>query len=332
LLLPEPRGLKLNLMKILVTGGNGFIGSHVVDNLLLKNHEVTVFDRFKKVPPRWKNVNQYTADIKDAESLFDAVAKHDCVIHLAGLLGTAESVSTPKESVDVNIVGALNVYNAVKRYKKPAVTITVGNYTWNNTYAITKYTAERFALMYNREFDTKIAIVRGLNVYGQRQKHAPVKKVIPNFILNALKNKPIAIYGDGEQLLDLIYVKDTAEIIVRALLVNHNLYNTVVEAGSGETVSVNELAGLIIKLANSKSQVQHLPMRSGEPLRSITLGDPSTLQPLAFRTQDFTPLEKGLKRTIAWYKKEYLPRLDSETPSIQTRRPKTKRSSARKRS
>jgi len=305
-------------MHILVTGGNGFIGSHIVDNLLEKGHSITIFDRFKKTSHR-KNVNQYTADIKDAEAVFDAVSKHDGVIHLAGLLGTAEAIANPRESIDVNIHGAVNVYEAIQRRKIPAVTISVGNYTWNNTYAITKHTAERFSLMYNKEFGTKIAVVRGLNVYGERQKHAPVKKVVPNFILSALKNEPVEIFGDGEQLLDLIYVKDVAEILARALLVHHEMYNVVFEAGSGQTVSVNELARNIIRLSQSKSRIRYQTMRAGEPKRSITLGDPSTLEALGYRTQDLTPLEKGLQRTISWYRRKYLDHLEDSKHTIRTK-------------
>lgn len=302
-------------MKILVTGGNGFIGSHVVDNLRLKKHEVTIFDRFYKKPLN-PAVNIFTGDIKDPEAVDQAVSLHDGIIHLAGILGTAETVTTPKESIDVNIQAAINVYEAVKRHQKTASAMTVGNYTWNNSYAITKYTAERFALMYNQEFKTKIAIVRGLNVYGERQKHAPVRKVVPNFIIRALNNDPIEIFGDGEQLLDLIYVKDTAEIIIRSLLLDHGVYDTVFEAGSGSLVTARELAELIIKLSKSKSRVVFLPMRSGEPQRSITQGDPSSLAPLGFRVQDFTPLKTGLHKTIAWYKKNYLPQLINARPSI----------------
>lgn len=318
-------------MRVLVTGGNGFIGSHVVDNLLKKGHQVTVFDRFGKPPVEWKGVFQYKGDIKDGEAVMDAVLHHDAVIHLAGLLGTSEAVNTPFEAVDVNVRGSLNVFESLRKSNKPAVAITVGNYTWNNTYAITKYITERFALMYNKEFGTKITVVRGLNVYGERQKHAPIKKVVPNFVISALKNKPLEIYGDGEQLLDVIYVKDCAEILVRALLLNHDLYQTVFEAGTGDPITANELASSIIRIAKSKSKLIHKLMRPGEPKRSITLGDPSTLEPLAFRKQDFTPLNEGLKSTIAWYKKYYLPTLESSGISIMGKgRPNYKKEKGKK--
>jgi len=290
------------MKKILVTGGNGFIGHHVVDNLLSKGYEVTVLDRFGK-KTTWEGVNYFVGDIKDKEAVSDAISKHDGVINLAGILGTAEMISTPLDSIQVNICGAINVYEAIKRFEKKAVHITVGNYTWLNTYAITKFASERFALMYNKEFGTKIAVVRGLNVYGAWQKHKPVKKVVPNFILSALKDEPIVVYGDGDQLLDVIYAEDMAEVLVRALVLDHGVYNTVMEAGSGKLVTANELAKTIIRIAKSKSKLKHVPMRAGEPKKSITQGDPSTLAPLKYLPT--TNLEEGLKRTIDWYRKYY---------------------------
>ena len=273
-----------------------------MDNLLEKGHDVTIFDRHTN-HDLWKDnpkVKLFLGDIKDQEAVVNAIGVHNAAVNLAGLLGTSETLSTPYHSVEANIIGALNFYEGVKRFNIPAVQITVGNWSWNNTYAISKYTAERFALMYNKEFGLNIAVVRGLNVYGERQKHYPIKKVVPNFVINALANKPIEIYGDGEQLLDLIYVKDTAEILVRALLYKHGVYDKVIEAGSGELITANHLAKTIIELSKSKSNIVHLPMRSGEPIKSITKGDPTTLAPLKYNKM--TTLEKGLAKTIEWYR------------------------------
>jgi nucleoside-diphosphate-sugar epimerase len=285
-------------VKVLVTGGQGFIGSHVVDVLLERGHGVTIYDRrLIRVPA---GTAFHLGDVRDGEAFADAIGQHDGVIHLAGVLGTSEMVTTARESVEVNIGGALNLYEAVKRYGCRAVQIAVGNYTWNNSYAITKYTAERFALMYNKEFGTKIAVVRGLNAYGERQKHAPIKKVVPNFVLSALRDEPLVIFGDGEQLLDMIYVRDVAEILVRALELDHGQYAETMEAGSGELVTANHLATEIVRIAGSRSEIRHVPMRAGEPVRSITRGDPSTLDPIRYRPQ--TSLSEGLRRTVEWYR------------------------------
>jgi UDP-glucose 4-epimerase len=127
--------------------------------------------------------------------------------------------------------------------------------------------------------------------------------VVPNFILRALQNEPLEVYGDGEQLLDLIYVKDVAEILMRALLMNHGNYDYTMDAGSGKLVSANQLANLIIDITKSKSKITHLPMRGGEPMRSITRGDIATLNPLDYTAK--ISLEEGLQITVDWHKKNY---------------------------
>jgi len=299
-------------MKILVTGGSGFIGSHLVDLCLEKGDEVTVFDRRLDVQPSWvdwdENVSIIPGDIKNPSAVDNAVRECDAVVHLAGILGTSEIVDTPVESIEVNIKAAINVYESIKHHDVPAVQITVGNIAWFNSYAISKYAAERFALMYNREFGTKIAVVRGLNVYGERQKHYPVKKVIPNFMVSALRDELIPIYGDGEQLLDVIYVGDNAEILYRALTKDHGVYDHPMEAGTGKLISVNELARRVIDAADSSSTLKHIPMRAGEPNRSTTKADPSTLAPLDYVPS--TKLQDGLKRTATWYRDVYIPYLE----------------------
>ena len=264
-------------MKVLVTGGQGFIGSHVVDVLLGRGHGVTIFDRrLVRMPPA---ASFYLGDVRDAEALADAISLHEGVIHLAGVLGTSEMVTTPRESVEVNINGAINLYEGVRRYGCRAVQITV---------------------MYNKEFGTKIAIVRGLNAYGERQKQAPVKKVVPNFILSALRDEPLVIFGDGEQLLDMIYVRDVAEILVRALEIDNGQYAQVMEAGSGDLVTANSLAESIVRISGSRSAITHVAMRAGEPDRSVTKGDPRTLTPIAYLPK--FSLDEGLRRTIDWYR------------------------------
>lgn len=287
-------------MKILILGGNGFIGTHLIENLLAKGHQVTSFDRVANHQIH-NGFTQIQGNIMDIEPMEKAVSQHDGAINLVGRLGSTETVTSPFESVETNIKGALHFYEAVKKFNKPAVQITMGAYSWPNTYSITKYAAERFALMYNLYHGTKIAIVRSMNVYGPGQKPAPVRKVVPNFILPAIKHEPILIYGDGEQLIDMLSAQDNAEILARALLEDHNSYETVIEAGTGNPITVNQLADLIVQLSNSKSKKQYLPMRPGEPFRSITRANAQTLEPLGHTPKDFIPLEQGLQKTIKWY-------------------------------
>jgi len=295
------------MTKILVTGGKGFIGSHLIDALLKQNYEVITYDNTdKKVDYEgWGKVKHIQGDIIDNDSISKVIAKTDYIFHLAAVLGTSETIENVRQAVDLNIIGALNVFDAIKKYRKRGQTITIGGIEWLNPYAITKLTAEKFALMYSKEFDLDIKVVRGFNTYGTRQKYKPVKKAVPNFILNALQNKPLEIYGDGKQILDLVYVGDLVEVILRTMNFQGEITH-VIDAGTGVKITVNDLAQTIIKLTNSKSKLSYSPMRSGEPEHSITLGKLETLREIEYTPS--TPLEKGLIITIPWYK-EYLAKL-----------------------
>lgn len=295
-------------MKVLVTGGMGFVGSHTVDLLLSLGHEVTLLDRYKRDNPWDGKVGVNLGDVRDREAVEQAICGQDAVIHLAGILGTMETVGNPKPSVDTNIHGTLNVLEACRpsRMNKNGVRgvyISVGNHFMNNTYAITKSAAERFTFMYNKEHGTNVAVVRGLNAYGERQKHKPVRKIIPNFVLRALKGVPIEIFGDGEQVMDMIYVGDLAKVLVNAIFTDHGRYDLVFEAGTGRETTVNQIANLIIEYTGSKGGVKHIGMRPGEPERSVVLGNPETLKPLGINKGGLVTLEEGLIRTVDWYRK-----------------------------
>ncbi len=301
-------------MRILVTGARGFIGSWVADALLARHVGVIAFDRYR--PDEAANdrpgVDRFLGDVRDHTAVSEAVGLSDGVIHLAGVLGTAETISDPVPSIETNVRGSLNVFEACRHYRRRAAYITVGNYWFYNSYSITKTTAEQLAWMYNREHGTEIAVVRALNAYGPRQKESPVRKIMPNFILPALRGDPITIYGDGEQVMDMIHVRDVADVLVRALLEDHGQYRpepsrhadnpSKFEAGSGVPTTVNEIAAAVIA-AVGQGSVRHVPMRGGEPLRSVVLGDPKTLRPLyGGDLPALTPLDEGIAETVAYYR------------------------------
>jgi nucleoside-diphosphate-sugar epimerase len=240
-------------------------------------------------------------DIRDHSKVFAVIDQCDCVLHLAGILGTSETLDKPVEPAVVNIIGSLNVFDACRQYEKRCCYICVGNHFMLNTYAITKTAAERFALMYNREHHTQIAIVRGLNAYGPRQKAKPVRKVIPNFVIPAVRGESLIVYGSGEQVMDFIYVADLAEILCRALLDDHRCYDRIIEAGSGRRTTINQIAAMVVQLAESSSKIEHRPMRGGELHDSVVLADTQTLTALDYGPDDMTDLEEGLKKTIRYY-------------------------------
>lgn len=285
-------------MKILVTGGNGFIGSYVVKNLRNKGHEVLIFDHQRKDEPI------FLGDVKNYSDVDEALKICDGFIHLAGVLGTQETVDQPLPAIETNILGSLNMFQAARRHQKKGVYIAVGNHFENNPYSISKTTAERFALMFNKEHGTQIAVVRAMNAYGAGQKQKPVRKIMPNFIIPALSGGKIEVYGDGEQVMDMIYVEDLAEILVRALLIDHGVYATVFEAGTGVPTTVNQIAVEVIKQVG-RGTIDHLPMRPGETPGVRVLANPETLHPILFDSSLFTTLADGLTKTIPFYQDHY---------------------------
>jgi UDP-glucose 4-epimerase len=299
---------------VLVTGGNGFLGRYVSTELLTRGYGVTVLDTRWREPV--EGASLVLGDIRDATAVTEAAAHTDGIIHLAGVLGTQETITNPRPAAETNILGGLNVLEAAAQYRLPMVNIAVGNWWMNNTYSISKNTIERFADMMNRYRGTKISVVRALNAYGPHQSAAApfgpskVRKVMPSFICRALSGLPIEIYGDGEQIMDMIYAGDVARIMVQAW--EHTVAHgplVGLEAGTGRRTTVATIAASVWEEVNRMTgidvEITHLPMRPGEDAGSVVLGDPSTLVPLGMDGSDFVTLEEGVKRTVAYFM-EYL--------------------------
>lgn len=293
---------------VLVTGGNGFIGRYVVEELVSRGYAVSVLDTRYRIAP---HATVVLGDARDATSVTEAVSHADGVIHLAGVLGTQETVRNPRPAAETNILGGLNVLEACSQHGVPLVVISVGNYWMNNTYSITKHTIERFADMYARFRDSRVTVVRALNAYGPRQLAAgpygpsKVRKVMPSFICRALSGEPIEIYGDGGQIMDMIHVKDVARILVGALeKTDRDGPQATFEAGTGRRTTVNDIAHLTVaevaRQGGPVVDVVHLPMRSGEDAGSVVVGDPLTLEPLGIGS--LMPLEQGIAETVEYYK------------------------------
>jgi len=295
-------------MKILVTGGRGFLGSHFVDHVLKSGQHATVFDRGWDSDAwtelGWDDVDFFLGDLKDRESVFEAVRNCDRWINLGGILGTSELISNPMPAVEVNIVGALNIFDAASTHRKPGLQIEVGNYWMNNPYSITKNTAARFAEMYRAYRGLDVRIVRAMNVYGPRQKHRPVRKIFPNVAIPALHNLGIMIYGDGEQIMDMIHVSDVCEILYRVLMADQ-LPPITFEAGAGG-ITVNTLVKEIKRHANSDSVEVHKSMRQGETEQAVVKiskeGWDNLAKYLDYDSCDQIAFHEGVKETVHWYR------------------------------
>lgn len=291
------------MKKALVLGGSGFIGSHLVELLLKRKYEVSIFDL--KEPIEFYFTGKFhkgnIINHNDVE-LTLLTFKPDIIFDCSGVLGTAETFNHIYTAIDVNIKGSINVLEAAKKYKIPVIYIGLTN-KWLNPYTITKRAAEKFFLMYAKEFNMKVAVLKGLNAYGPRQHWIQVRKIAPTFIVRALKNEPIVINGNGNQVVDMVHATDLAEMMIRMYEMG-NCWGMSIDGGTGIPMTVNEVAQKIIKMVGSKSKIVYKEMREGEPEMSITLANPAHVRQLL----DFYPqisFEQGMKSTIDWYKKNY---------------------------
>lgn len=258
-------------MKILVTGGSGFIGSHIVEELAKdKDNEIKIFDIVKPDIDHNSNVKYIDGDICYKTSIDKAIKGCEEVYDCAGVLGTHELVFQTERAIDTNIKGAFNVIQScldfeVKRIFHPTKPI-FKNY-WENTYTISKITAENFVRMFREVYKMDVTVLRWMNASGPRQHIYPVRKFIPIIITQALLNENIEIYGTGNQTVDIIDVRDIASIAINSTRkgIGKDL-TKVYDVGSGHAISCNDVAEYVLKKIKSKSKINHLPMRIGEAL------------------------------------------------------------------
>lgn len=236
-------------MRILVTGGAGFIGGATLRALAAKGHDAATFD-------------QADGDVRDPEAVAAAVRGFDGVIHLAGVLGTHELFDDPQLAIDVNVSGTLNVLNACRDAEAHYVGITMPP-VFPSVYTATKVAATRLASAYHHTYGLRVSHVRAFNAYGPAQKHGPghPQKIVPTFATHAWRHRPIPVWGDGEQTVDLIHVDDLGRLLVDALYLGQD---QVLDGGSGEAIIVREVAEECNELVGSSAGIDYLPMRRGE--------------------------------------------------------------------
>ncbi len=305
-------------MKILVTGGAGFIGSWIVDKLIEKNHQIIVIDDYSLGKKENENSHAiyYSADVCDEKKINEIFYKEKpaLVVHCAANSLLRKSIEYPLEDARVNILGTISVLEACKKYgvKKIIYTSTGGarvgepeylpvneNHPLHplSPYGISKHTAEHYVEMYSRVYGMDYFIFCFGNVYGQRDL-AESRRLIPFFISEIMNNENPIIFGDGNQTRDFIYVEDLAEFVAGSIEKLGKTEHQLFHLANGKQVSVNEVCSLLKKIAGGEIIFEHVPAISGE-VRDIVLNISLAQNELAWKPE--TSLEDGLRKTWKWF-------------------------------
>lgn len=310
-------------MRYLVTGGAGFIGSNIVDELIRRGHEVVVLDDLStgkeaNLAAGRQKIDFRTGSITNLDTLKSACQGTDYVIHLAARTSVPKSVKDPLESNHVNIDGTLNVLVAARDAKVKRFVFAASSSAYGETptlpkiesmqpapispYGVTKYVGELYAQVFGRVYGLENACIRYFNVFGPRQDPtSQYSGVLSRFMLAVIKGERPVIYGDGEQTRDFTYVANVVDETLRACEAK-SASGMVFNGGTGARITLNEVLKLLGKITGRQIQARYDPPRNGD------IRDSQADISLARKVLGYEPLvyfEEGLKRTWEWYKSAY---------------------------
>lgn len=273
-------------MRFLVTGGAGFIGSHLSDKLVKLGHKVTIIDnlavgKLKNLKLISNKINFINKDIRDYERINKYFKNIDCVFHLAALADIVPSIDNPDDYFATNVTGTFNILKACRKYKVPRVVYSASSSCYGipkkyptsekaeispkYPYALSKRLGEELILHFGKVYNLNVTSLRFFNVYGPRARTSGTYgAVFGVFLAQKLANKPFTVVGDGRQKRDFTYVSDVVDAIIKVQK-SRNLNGEIFNVGSNTTVSINKIVKLL------KGKVIKIPKRPGEP--DVTYAD-----------------------------------------------------------
>jgi UDP-N-acetylglucosamine/UDP-N-acetyl-alpha-D-glucosaminouronate 4-epimerase len=307
-------------MRYLVTGGAGFIGSNIVDELVRRGHRVVVLDNLstgkeENLASVRDKIELNTGSVRDLAAVQAACHGSDYVIHLAARTSVPRSIEDPLDTNHTNIDGTLNVLVAARDAKVKRFVYAASSSAYGETptlpkteamqpapispYGVTKYVGELYAQVFGRVYGLENASLRYFNVFGPRQDPtSQYSGVLSRFMLAAIEGKPPVVFGDGEQSRDFTYVENVVDETLRACEAR-GASSQVFNAGTGKRITLNEVLKMLETVTSQKIQASYEPARSGDILHSQA--DIS----LAKKVLGYEPrvgFEEGLKRTWEWYR------------------------------
>ncbi|MEK7540620.1 MAG: NAD-dependent epimerase/dehydratase family protein [Patescibacteria group bacterium] len=302
-------------MKYLVTGGAGFIGSHLADKLIEQNHKVIIIDdlsagKKENLNPKAKFYQLDICDFKKIKPIFKGV---DFVFHLAAIPRVPFSIENPVLTSKVNILGTINVFKSAADHKCKRVVFASSSSVYGNQeklplkesmtpnplspYGLQKLVGEQFAKMFNSLYEVPIVCLRYFNVYGPRiDFNSDYSLVLGKFLRLNSEKKPLTIFGDGEQTRGFCFVEDVMNANIKAMESEKIKGGEFINIGQEKSYSINYLSKLI------GGQVRYLPPRPGDPLH--TQADISLARNL-LSWEPKVDFEKGVEITKKWFQKKY---------------------------
>ena len=309
-------------MNYVVTGGAGFIGSHIVEELVRQKHDVVIIDnlfsgKLENIQPflKHKKVRFVQGSITDLPLLKKSFKGADGVFHEAAIASVPYSVANPDETHGVNLTGTLNVLIAARESGAKNILFASSAAVYGDRpvfpkqeemspdllspYAVSKLAGENYCSVFSRLYGMRCVSLRYFNVFGPRQDPAsPYSGVITKFITGTLANRPLRIFGDGKQTRDFVYVKDVVQANLSAM--KHgapDVYNI----ARGERIDLLGLVSLIAQVTGITVPITFAPPAQGDVRDSVA--DISRARDAFDYTPEYT-IEAGLKETIAWFRKQ----------------------------
>lgn len=307
-------------MHYIVTGGAGFIGSHIVERLVQRGDRVTVIDNLfsgksENIAPFLSrhNFSFVEGSVTDLPLLKEIFSKSDGIFHEAAIASVPRSIRNPAATNEANVTGTLNVLIAAQQCGVKKVVFASSSSVYGDTptlpkheemkpaplspYAVSKLAGEQYLAAFSHVFGLQTVSLRYFNVFGPRQDPASeYAAVVPRFITGILAGKPITIFGDGGQTRDFTYVNDVVLANLRAMESNaQGVFNI----ACNRRISINELAAAMMEIAGRQVPVRYEPARAGDVRDS--LADISRAQ-AAFGYEPAYTVQQGLVETIGWYR------------------------------
>ncbi|UCH23148.1 MAG: SDR family oxidoreductase [Deltaproteobacteria bacterium] len=313
--------MKFPFKKVLVTGGAGFIGSHLIEALVAEGCQVTVLDNLSSGHiSNLDSVIDYISfcrgDIRDLPTIEEAARDCEAIFHLAAMVSVPQTVERPLESAAINDLGTLQIFEAARNNNVGCAVYISSSAIYGDEpqspkhegmnpkplspYAVHKLSGEYYARLYHELYKIKTTSLRLFNVFGPRQDpSSPYSGVISIFMSKAIAKSPPTIYGDGNQSRDFVYVKD----VVKACLLAAKAENTAgiaVNVGTGSSLEINRLWEMICQITGVKIKPQYMSPRPGDILESVA--DLQRAKSLLGFEPEYS-FEKGLAHTFEWYKR-----------------------------